>query len=1602
MSAEKNLNEVPFDYDSNSKDRRSSDKIPFFNGTETGYPFWKTKMYSHIMAIDCDLWDLVEDGVNFENMDLEGVVSSKDRKAFTPTQKLEYKKHHSVKGMMTNAISHDEYLKIGDKRTAKSIWDSLKSKYEGNKQVKEAKANLLVHQYELFKMKDGEDIETMFSRFQILVSGLQVLDKSYTEADHVRKVLRSLPPKWRPKVTAFQESKDLDTVSLESLVSSLKSHEMELMTDESTKKMKGIALSSKSSSKALKAKIVESEDEASEEGQEDESDDEEEMVLMAAKVSQWAKRSKKYAGKFGGSSKRLSTAKDKKEDQNKCFKCNKPGHFIADCPENKSRSSKQSSSKERYKSKVKKSLLATWEDLDKDSDSEGDEEANLALMATTSDREDSEAGSDSEDEEEVIAKLSRTELVDSLKDALKMLTKKAGECKVLKKAYNNLTEKMNIIVEENESLSSRNSFMETHYVYDDKVPPEHEFALQEFLINGMKRSKIASLIYHVSRNRGEGLGFSRFKDNPLFSKPSKSDNSKPKAVFVKSQSEAIGIPEPKKIIVSEAKKPQTLKPSEPKVSKPQTNVKINKTLICTQRRPEQHSWYLDSGCSRHMTGDKHMFQTLTLKEGGTVGFGGNQKGKITGTGTVGNSSLSIKDVWLVDGLKHNLLSISQFCDSGFVVKFNKDACTVIKESDESIVFRGLRKGNVYKINLSELSEQKIVCLLSLNDEKWVWHQRLGHANWRLISKLSKLSLVKGLPNLNYHSNALCGPCQIGKISKTSFKPKNIVSTSRPLELLHIDLFGPVSTASINGKKYGLVIVDDYSRWTWVKFLRVKDDAYDVFTIFCTQVQNEKNLKILKIRSDHGGEFENEPFATYCEDHGIIHEFSAPRTPQQNGVVERKNRSLQEMARTMMHETKLAKYFWAEAVNTACYIQNRIYIRPILNKTTYELFKGRKPNISYFHQFGCTCYILNNKAYKRKFDAKACKGIFIGYSERSKAYRVYNSETNTVEESIHVRFDDKEPDNKMSEQDNSYAGIPYLYNNSESEKASETNETSDAVLEEASEEEPPTEASEEHDDILEDNTQTNAETNEAPKRKFKYRSSHPEDLILGNKESPRKTRSDYQQHDSLLGLISMIEPKNVDEALSDDGWIVAMQDELNQFQRNDVWDLVPRPTHKNIIGTKWVFRNKLNEQGEVVRNKARLVAQGYSQQEGIDFTETFAPVARLEAIRSIVKQPLGFEDLKNPDYVYKLKKSLYGLKQAPRAWYERLSNFLLENGFQKGQIDNTLFRKTNKKDILIIQIYVDDIIFGSTNASLCKNFSKLMQDEFEMSMMGELKFFLGIQINQGKDGTYIHQSKYTKELLKKFNLEDCKIMSTPMHPSSSLSKEEIGSKVDQKLYRGMIGSLLYLTASRPDILYSVCLCARFQSDPREPHLTAVKRIFRYLKGTTNLGLLYKKSLDSKLVGFCDADYAGDKIERKSTSGNCQFIGENLISWASKRQTTIALSTTEAEYISAAKCCTQLLWMKYQLEDYNIAESSIPLYCDNTAAIHLSKNPILHSRAKHIEIKHHFIRDHVQKGTIDIQFIDTEHQWADIFTKPLAIERFDFIKKNLNMHYISEEN
>ena len=355
----------------------------------------------------------------------------------------------------------------------------------------------------------------------------------------------------------------------------------------------------------------------------------------------------------------------------------------------------------------------------------------------------------------------------------------------------------------------------------------------------------------------------------------------------------------------------------------------------------------------------------------------------------------------------------------------------------------------------------------------------------------------------------------------------------------------------------------------------------------------------------------------------------------------------------------------------------------------------------------------------------------------------------------------------------------------------------------------------------------------------------------------------------------------------------------------------------------------------------------------------------------------------------MKKSVYCLK------HQRFSKYLLENDFQRELIDKTLFINKSGKDILVVQVYVDDILFGATNSLLVKEFSELMQKEFEMSMMGELTFFLGLQIKQLQDGIFISQSKYVKELLKKYGLLNSKALNTPMSSTLNLDQDENGKSVDEKQYRGMIGSLLYLTASRPDIMFSVCLCARFQANPKESHLTAVKRIFRYLNGTKDLGLWYPRGDDFKLIGYSDSDFAGYKVDRKSTSGHCLFLGSSLISWSSKKQTSVALSTAEAEYMAAAACCSQVLWMIQQLKDIGFNYNEVPIRCDNTSAISIAKNPVQHSRTKHIEVRHHFIRDHVEKGDVVIEYVNTDLQLADIFTKPLPFDRFNFIRLSIGM-------
>ncbi|GJX38474.1 retrovirus-related pol polyprotein from transposon TNT 1-94 [Tanacetum coccineum] len=411
-----------------------------------------------------------------------------------------------------------------------------------------------------------------------------------------------------------------------------------------------------------------------------------------------------------------------------------------------------------------------------------------------------------------------------------------------------------------------------------------------------------------------------------------------------------------------------------------------------------------------MTGNRKLFSTYKAYNGGNVIFGSNLRGNIIGKCTISNDSLKINNVEYVDNLGFNLLSIEQICDNKCRVTFSEHDSEITK--DGKVIGRCIRKKGLYVMKLGNKPKDQI-CLATIDDNSTLWHRRLGHANMRLIQLLASNELVRNLPKLKFDQH-FCDACKIGKQAYASYKAKKVVSTTKCLELLHMDLFGPSAVRSYGGNSYTLVIVDDYSRYTWTRFLKNKTEAFDQFEIFSTKIQNQLGCTIVSIRTDHGREFDNEvQFGEFCNANGITHNFSAPRTSQSNGVVEMKNRKLQEMSRTMLNEQSLPHKFWCNVVDTSTYILNRILIRTILGKTPYEILRGRKPTLDYFRVFGSKCFILNTKDYLTKFDPKSYEGVFLGYSQNSKAYIILNKHTRKIEESLNVTFDETPPPSKTS-------------------------------------------------------------------------------------------------------------------------------------------------------------------------------------------------------------------------------------------------------------------------------------------------------------------------------------------------------------------------------------------------------------------------------------------------------------------------------------------------------------------------------------------------------------------------------------------------------------
>nr|GEX51561.1 retrovirus-related Pol polyprotein from transposon TNT 1-94 [Tanacetum cinerariifolium] len=1017
---------------------------------------------------------------------------------------------------------------------------------------------------------------------------------------------------------------------------------------------------------------------------------------------------------------------------------------------------------------------------------------------------------------------------------------------------------------------------------------------------------------------------------------------------------------------------------------------------------------------------------------------------------------SVLRVYFVEGLGHNLFSVGQFCDSDLEIAFRKNACFV-RNLEGVDLLKGNRSTNLYTINLHEMASVSPICLMARasSTKSWFWHQRLSHLNFDTINDLAKNDLVSGLPKFKYHKEHLCPLREQGKSKRASHPPKPVPNSRQRLNLLHMDLCGPMRITSINGKRYVLVIVDDYSRYTWVHFLRSKDEA--------------------------------------------------PET-------------LVEPARTMLIFSRAPLFLWAEAIATACFTQNRFIIHRRFNKTPYELINGKKPDISFLYVFEALCYPKNDREDIRKLGEKGDIGFFIGYSADSCAYRVYNRRTKKIMETMNVSFDELsamafeqrtlKPELQSMTFRQISSGLDLTYAPSTITTQQPTEGELDLLFEAMYDDyiggqpsaalrtvpaaqahqatiQPKTVTENVLNAMFDVNTFVNpfatpstsaAESSSLQyvdpsnmhkfyqpyPHEFQWTKDHPLERVIGEPSGPVLTRNQLRSDGDMCMYaltVSAMEPKNAKEAMTDPtwiesmqeellqfkrldnakeamtdpAWIESMQEELLQFKRLDVWLLVPTPDNITSLTLKWLFKNKHDEEQMVIRNKSRLVVRGYRQGEGIDFEESFAPV------------------------------------------------------------------------------YADDIIFGSTHPRYTQLFFDLMKSRFEMSMIGEMMVFLGLQVNQSPCGIFINQSDYVLEILKKYEMKSCDSVGTPMEIKDKLDLDQNGTPVDGSKYHSMIGSIMYLSSSRPDIVHATCLCARYQAKPiekhlnfeltgfsdadyagckdtfkstsgraqflgeklpnyvleilkkyemescdpvdtpmeikdkldldqngflvdatkyrsmigalmyltssrsdivhatclcaqyqaktTEKHLKEVKRIFCYLRGTINIGLWYTKDSGFELTGFSYADYAGCKDTFNSTFGGAQFLGKKLVSWSSKKQDCTTLSTTEAEYVSLSACCAQVLWMRTQLTDYGFHFDKIPIYYDSKSAIAISCNPVQHSRTKHIIVRFHFIKEHVEKGTIEMYFVKTDYQLAEIFTKALPTDRFNYLVRRLGMRSLS---
>lgn len=1009
-------------------------------------------------------------------------------------------------------------------------------------------------------------------------------------------------------------------------------------------------------------------------------------------------------------------------------------------------------------------------------------------------------------------------------------------------------------------------------------------------------------------------------------------------------------------------------------------------------------WVLDSGATRHMTGERDWFVDYSPFQG-QVTIADGKILRIQGKGTIkvfidgDKVPTPITEVFHVPDIGYNLLSISQLTERRIFTAFNDRHAVLTR--DKKVLAKGTLYGKTYAIRTTKAQVQESAAIAKQQDVSLLWHRRLAHPSDDKLKVISEA--VDGIPTVSSLSS-VCETCATTKATRQQGK-QPVERATEKLRRVHLDYWGPYKHSTIGGNRYMLTITDDMTRKSWIILTKDRTAIYSTFAKWQATAELESGCKLKAVRADNAPEI----VALVKGLKGVVQEPTTAYTPEQNGVAERLNRTLVTKARSMLAAAELPKKLWGEAVYTACYLKNITPVRGT-DKTPEELWTGRKPTGGHLRVFGCVAYPFVPHEKRDKLDNTAFKGVFVGYSLSAKQYRIWNPTTNAVRLYSSVRFDESAKGGLLGTAIESYKlGERTQDSVFDPEEDDEPTEAKDPV-------ERPTENRQEEELLDEGEDEDSIIVGPGPLRRNQRQRRPPSRF---REEELLALKVDYRPHTEVMT------PRTYEEAINGPNareWKEAIKDHLNSLAVNQTWDLVRRQLTDKVVTVKWIFKVKKLPNGQIDKFKARLVAQGYTQQYGIDYFETFAPVVRLESLRILlaiaavkdlevhqmdVVSAYLLGNLEEEVYleppeglqvqdrqVLKLRKGLPGLKQSGRVWNQTITAFFEEFGLLAIPADHSVF--ANKDYTLIVALYVDDLIILAKRIEEIIPLKARLTEKFEMKDLGEVKVILGIRVIRNRQERTIHldQTHYIEETLKEheLDLQTSFSVSTPANGYDNLiAPLDNDSAADSREYQRLIGKLNWIVrATRPDIAFVTQKLSQFIQNPTIRHLGGAVHLLKYLGNTREYRIQYSGSKHQEIqpLGYSDSDYAADQ-SRKSTMAYLFKLGEGPISWSSKLQRSVSTSTTEAEYIGLSYASKEAVWIRSFLEQIGqLIVVPLTVLGDNDGAIALVKNPEFHARTKHIDVSVHYVRELVEDKRISIGYISTKDMLADCLTKPLS--------------------